>query len=717
MLIAPIAQARDLKYPPKTQRTLWSDSEIGQARENVKRYPQAKKLADSIIKEADYWCEFPDEQLIALITDSRVPRAFETGTSGCPKCGHELYEKFTQYGWEIDPRLPFKVKCPVDGSIYPSNDYETYYKSNFKDKKGWDTSHVDDGWGWMGPNGEKYWFVAFWNHWHWQKKLAPGVRALGRAYLLTGDKKYAHKAIVMLHRIAEVYPTMDHAEQSRYGQLSKARGIYYGGKVVNKIWECGIAENVTEAYDDVWDAIDRDESAQKLFSKNSQQIRSLIEANFLEDAIDAVFSAKIRGNFGMHQNTLVYLGIVRQFGEMDKWFGELLERNSGDPAILGLNYALYNMITRDGFPAENAPGYNWVWVSKLAEYGELLKRMGRDVFALPKTRRLFDAVLDQVVVKQRTPCVGDSGYVWGDLNGRDAQTYQTAYRQYKDQRYARWLNQFGAAGERGFTSFESLLHPVVEASNAELGPQKSRVMDGYGQAILNNKKDSIGLALFYGWRAGHGHFDRLHFDTFISGQPVTPDLGYPDAMNDYVKGIYTWSKNTISHNTVTVDASRQSGNLPGTLRLFADSPFARVVDVDAGSGTYPQCSIYRRAIVMVDVAPERSYFVDFFDVVAAASTITAFTDLLATSRRQGDSERSGQGNAGGENVELGYAYDNPAMEAKGYAGGFGHYAGSGFQHLFNVRTLRADKRSANGFTKKRTMRAYASGFWISRARN
>ena len=76
MLIAPIAQARDLKYPPKTQRTLWSDSEIGQARENVKRYPQAKKLADSIIKEADYWCEFPDEQLIALITDSRVPRAF-----------------------------------------------------------------------------------------------------------------------------------------------------------------------------------------------------------------------------------------------------------------------------------------------------------------------------------------------------------------------------------------------------------------------------------------------------------------------------------------------------------------------------------------------------------------------------------------------------------------------------------------------------------------
>src|SRR6476659_7519602 len=103
------------------------------------------------------------------------------------------------------------------------------------------------------------------------------------------------------------------------------------------------------------------------------------------------------------------------------------------------------------------------------------------------------------------------------------------------------------------------MYPPIESSG-KLGPKKSRVLDGYGQAILNNKKDSVGLSMFYGWRAGHGHFDRLHIDTFVAGAPVTPDLGYPDAMNDYVKGIYTWSKNTISHNTVTVDARKQTAN-------------------------------------------------------------------------------------------------------------------------------------------------------------
>src|SRR6266542_1642648 len=147
------ARARELKYPPKTKRTLWTDAQIAQARQNVKKYPQAKNVADEIVKDANYWVDWDDADLVALITDSRVPRAFETGTEGCPKCGHELYQKYTQYGWTIDPKVPFKVKCPVDGTVYPSNDYAAYYRSNFKEKKGWDTAFVDDGWGWKASAG------------------------------------------------------------------------------------------------------------------------------------------------------------------------------------------------------------------------------------------------------------------------------------------------------------------------------------------------------------------------------------------------------------------------------------------------------------------------------------------------------------------------------------------------------------------------------------
>src|ERR1043165_2523078 len=88
------ADVRQPKYPLKTARTLWSDEQIVRGRENVRRYPQAKKIADEIIKQADEWAAWKDQDLIELITDSRVPRAFETGTAGCPKCGHAIYQKF-----------------------------------------------------------------------------------------------------------------------------------------------------------------------------------------------------------------------------------------------------------------------------------------------------------------------------------------------------------------------------------------------------------------------------------------------------------------------------------------------------------------------------------------------------------------------------------------------------------------------------------------------
>ena len=253
--------SREVLAPPKTARRLTSDAGIAQLRANIARFPAAKKLADEIIKEADYWLAWSDEDLERLITSADVPRAFAVSASGCPICGAKLKEKGGDYSWIIDPKIPFKVKCPVDGTIFPTNDYDAYYKSGFKEKIGWDTPYVDDGWGWTDPKtGEKFWFVAYWNHWVWHGKLAPGVRALGRAYLITGDKKYAHKAAVALRKIAQVYPAMDHARQSRYGTMMAARGVDYPGKVVNAIWETALIASLAEAYDDAWETIDGDQA-------------------------------------------------------------------------------------------------------------------------------------------------------------------------------------------------------------------------------------------------------------------------------------------------------------------------------------------------------------------------------------------------------------------------------------------------------------------------
>ena len=666
---------RQAKYPPKTARTLHSDAEIARARENVKRYPAAAKIAADAIRNADRWVECSDKDLVFLLTSPDVPRAFAVGTAGCPQCGHKINEKGGDYAWIIDPKLPFKVKCPVDGSVWPTNDFERYYRSGFVEQAGWDSSHVDDGWGWTDPKtGEKYWFVAYFNHWMWHRHLVPGLRDLSRAYLLTGEKRYAHKAGVMLRRIAQVYPGMDHAKQSRYGAMMAARGINYSGKVVNHIWETGLAHAVAEAYDNVFDTLDEAD-------------RAFIDVNFIEDAIDACFDGRIRGNFGMHQSALVCLAQVRQAGKTDKWLDDLMNRNASVPAMLGLNYALYNLVYRDGLPSESSPGYNFLWVSKISAYGDLLQRAGLDVFGSGRARRLYDGVLDQVNIGKFTPSVGDSGNVYGALIGQSAETFQTAWRYYQDPRYAALLGELNATGEKSFTSFESLFRePIDVPADAKTPTAKSRLLDGYGMAILNNAADDISMSLYYGQKHGHGHYDRLNFELFAHGQPIMPDLGYPDSMNDFVPGIYTWTKSTIAHNTVVVDAKRQSGNFPGEVKLFADSPFARVVDVEARQ-TYPQCSTYRRAVIMVDVGQGQSYFVDIFTVAGGRQHDYSLHGPPGEFEMiGGDWTEPAKGTLAGENVEIEQIYDDPEMAAPEYKGGYSTYAGSGFQHLFNVRT-------------------------------
>jgi hypothetical protein len=721
-----VIHLRTPKYPPKTKRTLHTDQEIALARQNIKKYPPAKALADAIFKTADEWLAWKDDDLRFLLTTPDVPRSFAVSASGCPVCGAKITEKGGDYAWIMDPTKPFKLKCPVDGTVFPTNDYADYYRSGFKEKKGWDTKYVDDGWGWTNPKtGEKFWFVAYYNHWMWHKYLVPGLRALSEAYLLSGDQKYARKAAVMLERIAEVYPGMDIATQSRYGQMTHGE---YQGKVVNHIWETGLTQSLADSYDDIFDGIDSDAELQKSTGKTGAQIRSFIEANILEDGIDAYFSGKIRGNFGMHQSCLVHLARVRQTGPTAKWFDGLMNQSSGQPSMLGLNFALYDLFYRDGFAGETSPGYNSLWVNKISAYGDLLQQAGLDVFGIPRIRRMYDAEIGQINAGKFTPDLGDAGSVWGGMEGISAETFQTAYRHFKDPRYAALLRQIGATGPNTFKTFDSLFHPPIEAANREgesagsgdrsltpagpdgkvskdrhdehddhfpsvavqdgkLPPAKPRLFDGYGLAILNNPADTTSLSMYYGLKAGHGHFDRLGFELFANGQPIMPDLGYPDAMNDFNAGIYTWSKNTISHNTVVVDAHRQLGNEPGTVELFADSPSVRALDVEAKE-TYPQCSTYRRAVIMVDAGRNQSYFVDVFTVAGGHEHDYSLHGPPGDFQMIGGNwSKPAKGTLAGENVAVGEIYDDKRMGAKGYKGGYGSYTGSGFQYLTNVRKL------------------------------
>ena len=671
---------------------LYTPADIARARQYVAEYPEAKKVEDDILTAADPWLAWSDADLRDLLPSAQVPRAIDLNVHGCPIHGDAVFNKGGFYPWILDQRHPFLVKCPIGGEIYPSNNYAQYLKSGFKDRTGMNAKYADDGWGWVAPDGERYWFVAYANQTTWHNIIQPAILHLSQAYVLTGDKKYAHKAAVMLYRLAEVYPSMDYDNQSRFGLMYHEQGNHYEGKVLNHIWEATFSRNFAEDYDMVWNIIDGDTALQKFYGKSGEQIRSFIEANLLEDAMDAYDKKQIRGNFGSHQNALLHILLARQNLNLQPYVHQLIDKSSSSTSYLGLNYALYNNIWRDGLPYES-PQYNEGWIYNFAELGNLLKTGGYDLFAEPKVEVLLDGPINLTVIGKYTPDIGDAGSVLGNVIGRSPATYQVAYNAYKDPRYLQWLASIDLSGSKVLSDFDSLFLPILPETkplpdNRATAPQPSRLFAGYGVGILNNAADTNALAFTYGMHVSHFHWDFLNFELFANGQRMMPDLGYPDAMNGYVSEIYTWSKNTISHNTVLVDAQKQKVNAPGMLHDFANAPFAR--SVDASSPAYPQTSQYRRNLIMVDADATHSYVVDVFRVDGGKEHDYSLHGPPGTvTTLDGKWSTPAPGTLAGPDVKLGQIYDDPKLAAKNYNGVYESYNGSGFQHLFHVQQLQS----------------------------
>ncbi len=685
---------RPAQFPLKTDRLFYSDDEIAVARNNVATNAGAKKIADKIIQGADYWIDWDDQDIVDLMASAQVPRAFDLNAKGCPIHGSEVFNVGGTYPWIVDPKHPFQVKSPIDGRLFPSNDFASYYKSGFTEEQDWDAEYADDGWGWVAPDGERYWFVAYANHWTWHRHIIPGILNLGRAYQLTGDAGYAHKAALMLHRLAEVYPSMNHEEQSRYGQMMKARNGVYRGKIVNYIWETNTVLQSAEAYDAVWESIDGNQALQQYLGKSGVEIREYIESNFLEESLRAFEENKVLGNFGMHQSAVLAVNLARQYAQPEQYIDMILNESASVRSKMGIYYALYNQMFRDGLPLES-PGYNFLWIRYITIMANLLNKQGVDLFALPKVKRILDGPVQSLAVGRYTPAMGDGGNVLGDVIGRDAETYQSAFAGTGDSTYIAWLN---LSPDQYFTTYESLFREVADVPGLASGdrilpPAKSRLFAGYGWGILNNPRDESALAMKYGMHFAHYHWDFLNFELFANGQKMMPDLGYPDAMNAFVREVYTWSLNTASHNTVVVDEQRQNVNLPGTLHHFSEGDFAQ--SMDAQSPAYRQASQYRRNLVQIEGDGGQTYVVDFFHVQGGKQHDYSLhgppgeVGFLSSSSWGAVQP----GTLAGTQVKLGEIYDNPTLETKGDSIGYGGYGGSGYQHFFNVQKLMDGKAS------------------------
>ncbi len=675
---------RTLLWSMKGSRILLTNEQIAAARQLCRTHPAAIALKDAIVGAAAYWAAIPDQELFWRLPDSQVCRAFNVSTQECPLHGSAVYQYGT-YPWILNVEEPFTIECPIGHEKYPSNDFAAYYASGFSDPSLLTGPYPDDGRGWISPSGEKYWMVGYACHWNWRNNWLPAVTKLSQAYALTGDRLYARKTLVMLDRIAQVYPGMDYATQSRMGELT---GGEYKGKILNALWETKTLLDLAVAYDLVFDAVLEPDGI-CLPWRSTADLRANIEANFLEEGLQAVADGRIAGNPSARATAV----IVRQGSSLESQLEDILN-HSGDGILLdGLYYALYNSVAKDGMPWLTSPDYGAVRVNYLASLGRSLLPAGINIYQMNRMRAMFNLPLGLICTQRFTPSEGDSGGPHTGLAVPSDAAYEDAYRNLQERAYAWLLREQGALEGAEYRSFEQLFKEPIRAqaladAASHEPAQASRFFDGLGLVILNNAGDTAGVSLFYGLRAVHGHHDRLNVEVYGRGRRLSPDLGYPDFMNEYVPGVYSWSKNTISHNTVMVDESKQLGNTAGRLLRFHWGGSLHVVDVDA-AGSYPQATIYRRTLAFVEIGADNAYLVDVFRVRGGEDHVLSLHGGAGTFDFTGAPLPPPvvEGTLAGPNVGYGELYDDPILGQPGYGGPFYGYCGSGYSHLFNWQSV------------------------------
>ena len=223
------------------------------------------------------------------------------------------------------------------------------------------------------------------------------------------------------------------------------------------------------------------------------------------------------------------------------------------------------------------------------------------------------------------------------------------------------------------------------ANNYKMGVIHIILFDEEALAIKND--DTLtdtqrDLWMYYGRNTGHGHKDTLNLGVHAYGLDIAPDLGYPEETGEQPNRV-EWVSNTVSHNTVVVDKSKQSDVYVGTPVHFDDSEMVDVFDVDAKEA-YPQTEMYRRTVAMVKVDDEISYGIDFFRIKGGNDHNYSFHGYEGPVIAEGlnltpqkDENGNFVGSYAGPDVEYG-------VRPAGDSGTGWDYKGAGFHWLKNV---------------------------------
>jgi len=345
---------------------------------------------------------------------------------------------------------------------------------------------------------------------------------------------------------------------------------------------------------------------------------------------DSILRGQIIGNEGMHQSAMAAAAVVLDDPELTPaWLDWIFApRNSarGDVGWGDLARILEEKVDADGMGSEGAPAYNGIWRRMfrcLSDTIDLYRSYkGRRIRDFPRYRKMFETPVRLIVLGRFIPNIGDNGQTGAPGTGNiKVEELLYAYRTFRDPIFAQ-MAHFLSDG-RSSELHEGIFEAEPEAIKEEIeevvrryGPYVPRTeeLSAYGLAILRSgaKGSERALSIYYGRNTGHGHRDTLNIELFGYGLNLMPDLGYPEYATKWPPR-YEWTANTISHNTVVVDRTKQRPSYSGKSRFVVESGGVSAAEIYADK-VYPQTSLYQRTSALVDISESQFYVVDIFRV-------------------------------------------------------------------------------------------------------
>ncbi len=639
---------------------------VEKARANIARDPWAAEQRRLIVKAAEPWVKMSDDRLWGLMFGPTIHRSWHVLSDGvCPSCK----EGVPMYDWIPDAlNHPWKMRCPRCRELFPKNDFEAFYRSGLDGRGIFDPSRadrsllfncehpdpkdplhafgVDDGAGFV-QDGRMWQFVsAYLIYGQWKQAVLGGIRNLSTAYLVTGDKRYAHKAAVLLDRVADLYPDFDFMTQADlYDGRSNGNGYV-------SVWHdaCEETRELALGYDMIFDGI-RDDAPLVTFLSSRARTLGLenlkssvpeicrnIEDRILRDAVRN--RRKVESNYPrtdvMYAIVEAVLGWPESRDRVNAILDPMLERATAVDGVTGeKGLSGYTSFTIRGL------------ANMLAQFSTLDPRFLSDLVRRhPRIRDTYRFHIDTWSFGKHYPLIGDAGWFGANIRtyvGMDTwkgfQTDQNMYSFVLSPSTFRLLwDLYEITGDAGFVQMIYVMNGRVldglpydlfcEDSDAfrqkvgdviaKAGPHPEQTSVNKQQwhlATLRSGGMDTGRALWLLYDSGgpHGHANHMTLGLFAKGLDLMPDFGYkPVNFGGWGAPKSVWYGKSAAHNTVVVDGNDHASGA-GTTTLWADGRQFRAV---RASGAQPVGGQqFERTAALIDISEKDSYVLDVFRVV------------------------------------------------------------------------------------------------------